>query len=321
MQHDRPTAPADDVQLLRLTNWSEAFDRPAVDAVVDGLLIPGRWTALVAPAKAGKSTLALHIAHSLARGLEPFTGADQDRLSVLYVDGEMGELDVVERLRALQQTPADLELLHYSDLPPKGDSMPGGLALVSAAQHLGASVVILDGLNAFVSGAEKDDVPWRALYEHTIAPLKRAGCAVLSSDNTGKDPTLSARGSSVKLDKADAIMEVKRTESGVKVTTTLQRSPAYHREFTLAMSGLDGVSPISYRHCTASWPSGTQAAVALLDSLNLPLSAGRPTVQAALKQAGQKGPRTEVLNAAIRYRKHAGTVPGTPPPEQLGEQW
>jgi RecA-family ATPase len=272
--HDSPNSQTAEYPLLRLTSWADAFNRPPVDAVVDGLLIPGRWTALVAPAKAGKSTLALHIAHCLARGLEPFTGATQVPVPVLYVDGEMGELDVVERLRALDQTPADLELLHYSDLPPKGDTMPGGLALTSAAQHLGAVVVILDGLNAFISGAEKDDVPWRALYEHTIAPLKRAGCAVLSSDNTGKDPTLSARGSSVKLDKADAIMEVKRTEAGVKVSTTHQRSAAFHRDFMLAMSGLDGVEPISYCHCVSSWPTGTQAAVTVLDDLGLPENDG-----------------------------------------------
>ena len=295
---------------VRLTDWAAAFARPPVEAVVDGLLFPGRWTGFVAPAKAGKSTLALHIAHRLARGLEPFSAGHRPPEAVLYLDGEMGEIDVVERLDAADLRPADLGLLAYSDLPPKGDTVQGGAAIVSTAHRLGASVVVLDGINAFVSGAEKDDGPWRALYEHTIGPLKRAGVAVLTSDNTGKDVTLSARGSSVKLDKADGVVLVKRTDDGVRLTTTHARTSSYVRELTLNVTGTDGTAPISFTVSPFAWPAGTLDAVALLDSLGVPATAGRPACLAALKVAGE-GVRTEVLAAAIRWRKGSGTPPGT----------
>jgi hypothetical protein len=291
---------------LRLIDWQAAFNRPIADAIVDGLVFPGRWTALVAPAKAGKSTLTLHVGHTLARGHDPFHSGTLPPLGVLYLDGEMGELDVIERLEALDLTPADLPRLHYTDIVPKGDTLQGGAAIVSAAVVLGVGLVILDGLNAFVTGAEKDDTPWRNLYEYTVAPLKRAGIAVLSNDNTGKDVSLSARGSSTKLDKADAIVAVKRTDNGVNLHTTHQRSNGYLRTLDLAMSGLSGEQPIVYRQTAAAWPAGTHDAVALLDSLGIPVDDGRQKVRAALKTAGHKL-RNDVLAAAIRYRK---TCPG-----------
>jgi len=291
---------------LTLIDWTTAFHRPTVDALVEGLVFPGRWTAKVAPAKLGKSTLELHIAHSLARGLSPFLGTRQPPIDVLYLDGEMGELDVLERLEALDLAPSDLPHLHYTDLFPKGDTVQGGAAIVSTALALKVAVVILDGINAFITGAEKDDSPWRALFEHTVAPLKRAGIAVLSTDNTGKDITLSARGSSAKLDKADAIIMLKRTDDGLNLRTTHQRTSGYLRTLDLAMTGLSGDEPINYRQTSSAWPAGTHDAVALLDSLGIPIDNGRERTRAVLKAAGHKL-RNDVLSAAIRYRK---TCPG-----------
>lgn len=292
--------------LMPLVDWPTAFNRPAVDAIVDGFVFPGRWTAIVAPAKLGKSTLELHIAHALARGLDPFRGTTQPPIGVLYLDGEMGEPDVLERLAALDLGPADLSCLHYTDLFPKGDTVQGGIAIVSTAKALGVGVVMLDGLNAFITGAEKDDTPWRNLFEQTVAPLKRAGIAVLSSDNTGKDVTLSARGSSAKLDKADAIVLLKRTDSGINLSTTHQRTSGYTRSVDLAMTGLGGDQPITYRQIDGAWPAGTHDVVALLDRLGVPVDTGREKARATLSAAGHKL-RNDVLSAAIRYRK---TCPG-----------
>ncbi len=288
--------------LMKLVDWASAFNRPPVDAVVDGYVFPGRWTALVAPAKTGKSTLAMHIGIKLSQGIDPFHGSTQEPIDVLYLDGEMGELDVVERLQALDLTPADLARFHYTDILPKGDTLQGGAAIVSTALGLGAGLVIMDGLNAFVTGAEKDDTPWRNLFDHTIAPLKRASLPVLSSDNTGKDTTLSARGSSVKLDKADAIIELKRTDNGLTLTTTHQRSSQYTRRLDLNIDGLDESQPINYRPAHGAWPAGTARLAAELDRLGVPTKAGRDQARQALKAAGATAPNV-VLSAAIRYRK------------------
>lgn len=288
--------------LLTLTDWADAFNRPPTEAIVDGLIFPGRWTAKVAPAKTGKSTLELHIAHTLSRGIDPFHGTPQPPVGILYLDGEMGEVDIVERLEALDLGPPDLTRLHYTDIIPKGDTLQGGVAIVSTAKALEVAVVVLDGLNAFVSGAEKDDTPWRNLFEHTIAPLKRAGIAVLSTDNTGKDISLSARGSSTKLDKADAIVMLKRTDDGLNLHTTHLRSASFLRTIDLLITGLEGDQPISFRRVEGSWPAGTHDVVAVLDRLAIPVDDGRERVRATLKTGGYKF-RNDVLTAAIRYRK------------------
>lgn len=301
-----PTTNGHNALLLQLVDWDAAFNRPTVDAVVEGFVFAGRWTAINSPAKAGKSTLLLHIAHTLARGRDPFTDAPQPSVPVLYLDGEMGEGDTVERLTALDLAPAHLTQLHYTDMFPKGDTIQGGAAIVSTAKALEVAVVMLDGMNAFVSGAEKDDTPWRNLFENTVAPLKRAGIAVLSSDNTGKDVTLSARGNSVKLDKADAIITLKRTDEGVTLNTTHSRTSHYFRALDLAIVGAEGEQPISYCQTTGVWPAGTKDIVALLDSLDIPIDSGREGTRTALKAGGHKV-RNEVLSAAIRYRKtHIG---------------
>src|SRR4051794_28984508 len=80
------TTPVAEFRPVQLLDWSTAFNRPPIDAVVEGLIFPGRWTAFVAPAKQGKSTFALHIAHRLACGLDPFDpNVVGDRLGVLYL--------------------------------------------------------------------------------------------------------------------------------------------------------------------------------------------------------------------------------------------
>lgn len=308
-------APA--VEPLPLVGWPELFDRTEVEeAHVDGLVIPGRWIALVAPAKAGKSTLTLHIATALATGRDPFTDEPRPPLSVLYIDTEMARLDVYERLAAAGYGPDDLARLHYCDIPPKCDDVPGAVAVTSSVHLHAVDVVVLDGINGLVSGAEKDDVPWRRFFELTIAPLKRAGVAVLTTDNMGKDRTLSGRGSSVKIDKPDAVIELSRTDRGVRLYCTHRRAWTVLTELQLSIIGQDGSEPIRYRITEDAWPAGTAAAAALLDRLGVPKEYGRAKVRAILREHGE-GLRDVVLAAAIRYRKASGTGPGTGTPEQV----
>jgi hypothetical protein len=298
----------------RLVNWHDLFNRAeAEEAIVDGLILPGRWTALVAPAKVGKSTLALHIATKLATGFDPFTGATIEPIRVLYVDGEMGQLDVRERLIALDLTPDDLGLLGYTDNPPKCNTMEGATALVSMVRSVGARLVVLDGLNALIVGAEKDDTPWRDLYEQTIDPLKRDGVAILSNDNMGKDPSLGGRGSSVKMDKTDGIFTLTRTQDGVLLKCTHTRTASLRVEVSLTIVGADGATPITYREGLRSWPADTKKVAAILDRLGVPREFGRDKARAAIKNAGETGIRNDVLAAAIRWRKNLSPTSGTGP--------
>jgi hypothetical protein len=287
---------------VELIDWSTLHERP--DEIVEGVIIPGRWTAIAAKAKMGKSTYLMYVTVEISNGRDPFTGQPVDTVAVLYVDAEMGRFDLAERLCELGHAPARLAHWYATDLPPRLDTLEGGSTLALAAHQLGARVVVIDGINGAVTGAEKDDTTWRAFYDFTIAPLKRNGIAVLTGDNLGKDATLGPRGSSVKVDKPDAIYGATRTDDGLrlKIHDGARRTAAYPLEHTYVITGLDGSAPISYRPTAQSWPAGTREAADVLDRLGIPTNHGRRKVRTALSEAGE-AMADNVLNAAIRWRR------------------
>jgi KaiC/GvpD/RAD55 family RecA-like ATPase len=288
---------------LPITPWEELFAGVTVtDAIVEGLILPGRWVSIVAAAKTGKSSLLLHIATALTRGRDPFTAAPRPPLRVLYLDLEMGRLDVVERLTELGLGPADLAWLDYLDIVPKCDQLQGATAVVSKVNAVGHQLVIVDGMNGLIDGAEKDDVPWRRVFDYLIAPLKRAGVAVLTADNTGKDKTLGARGSSVKADKPDGVLDLTRTDNGVRLKATHRRTAAIAAELTLIVKGGDGDQALDFHITTTDWPAGTADAARTLDKLGVPLDHGRNKARVILKMNGV-GMRDSVLAAALKYRQ------------------
>lgn len=312
----------DDMDDLGLIDWSEAFGNHAPEVpIVDGLIFPGRWTAIVAPAKAGKSTWALHVAHRLARGIDPW---DANKLhadgpmAVLYLDAEMGRLDTVGRLTAIGLTANDLDNLAYTDLPHKFDQLETASWLARAANLIQPSVVILDGINGFVTGAEKDDTPWRMLYEFAIAPLKRAGIAVISTDNTGKDEQLGARGSTVKTDKADVIFTMRASRDDYMnhqtvITRKHARTTSFVDQLTLRVNGI-GTGQIEY-----VIPGAAQQAPAIvtrddilrvcrtLAGLGVPITASTPEAAKELRVEGFSV-RTSLVQAAVEYRREGNPV-------------
>ena len=287
---------------IELIDFATIHDRP--DEIVDGLLMPARWTSIAAKAKQGKTTFEMYVSVEASRGRDPFTGHRIDAVTVLYVDAEMGRFDLAERLTELGHDPAQLTNWHATDLPPRLDTLEGGNALTVAARQLGARVVVIDGINGAVTGAEKDDTTWRAFYDYTIGPLKRAGVAVMTGDNLGKDASLGPRGSSVKVDKPDAVYLASRTDNGLKlkIHDGARRTAAYPLEHVYLIDGLDGSEPIRYRPTPQAWPAGTREASDVLDRLGIPVEHGRRKVRQALAEAGE-AMADNVLNAAIRWRR------------------
>lgn len=293
-----------DVEPYPLVALDDLFaPSPITEAHVDGLIFPGRWTQIVAAAKAGKSTLGIHLAVSLALGRDPFSGAPRPALSVTYLDAEMGRLDMGERLRELNLNPDDLRgRFRYTDVKYHLNELQGATAMLSSLQRHRADVVIIDGLNGAVIGAENDDTTWRPFYDHFVHHAKVAGIGIVTLDNLGHDQTKSTRGHTAKIDKPDAVLKLTRTDDGVKLKTTHQRTAAYLDELTLKVRGTDGTRPITYEHTDDAWPAGTAEVMRLLDQLGVDQAAGRTAARAALKQAGHSAANT-ALAAAIRARK------------------
>ena len=294
---------------LEFIDWGQVHD-PAGD-VVEGFALAGRWTATVAAAKAGKSILLIAMSAELSEGRDPWSGEEREPLDVVYIDTEMGRVDIEQRLNDCGYEPSQLKRWHACEIPPRLDTPEGGRSVMASVVEHDARLIVIDGLNGVVSGAEKDDTPWRDLYQHTIRPLKIASASVVSADNHGKDETLGPRGSSVKLDKADAIIRITRSEGGVTLRATHRRTGDYHERIDLDVTGLDGSVPVRYRrHGGTVWPDGTARVAALLDELGVPLDAGRPSVRRTLREMAEGAvdneryrARNDVLGAAIRWRK------------------
>jgi hypothetical protein len=293
---------AEDELLLELIDWSVVHD-PA-DDLVERYVMPGRWTQNVVGAKGGKSSWTMWLAVELSEGRDPVDGTPAAPVTVLYCDAEMGRDDLEALIRDMGHEPLALSNLHCSERRPRLDTDLGAAMLLGRVDRLGARLVVLDGLNGYIApeADENASSTWRAIFDYTVQPLKDRGVAVLSNDNMGKDPTRGSRGNSAKTDKADGVVVAKKTEQGLSLRTTHARAGAYFDHLDLNAEGFDRSKPIRYWRGSGGWPSGTQAAVQLLDRLGIPLEWGGKKVRQAVRAANETV-SNEALAGAIRFRK------------------
>jgi RecA-family ATPase len=145
------------------TFW--ATESPVEDWLLEPVVAAGRQTAIYATAKAGKSLLVLDATAAAATGRSVLGYPPQEPITVLYVDLEMTEADLRERLTDLGYGPEDdLSRLHYYQLPPLPplDGEFGGEILTSIAIEREAALVVIDTMARAVSGAENDADTMRA---------------------------------------------------------------------------------------------------------------------------------------------------------------
>lgn len=311
--------------MVDLVDFAEVHD--SADDLVEGLFLPGRWTQMPAAAKAGKSTLLVWITLELSEGRDPFDGTPIEPAVVLYADGEMGRDDLEELIRSCGRDPLKLPNWHATTERPRLDTPAGSARLLRRVDDLSARLVILDGLNGFVDpgASENDDTTWRPMFSLAILPLKERGVAVGSADNKGKDTGKGSRGSSVKVDKPDAVIEVRRIDGGTRLAATHRRGSAFLAALDLTVDGLDGVGSTRFRRSAEGYPSGTQAAVAVLDRLGVSRDDGRRKVRARLRDEAATAEAdgrdstefhiaNDVLGAALRFRKlDLSGRPSSPP--------
>lgn len=280
--------------------WGGAED--AEDWLVEPILARGRGHLLYAPAKAGKSLLALYVAACAATGRAVLDRPAGAPIRVLYCDLEMTRADVRERLTEMGFTADDdfLNLAYYS-LPSLAalDTPQGGAELVElAAGHL-ADLVVIDTISRAVSGEENSNDTAQAFARHTGTPLKAAGRALWRIDHAGKDTERGARGGSAKVDDVDVVHLLTPRDSG---RFTLKATHSRMGWIPAVVELERRLEPLAYTTAASSWPAGTKAAADALDRLGIPLDATRRTAVAALRSAGE-GARNETVAAALRYRR------------------
>jgi hypothetical protein len=279
------------------TFW--ARDHEEAEWVYPDVLARGRGHALYAAHKAGKSLLMLFLAVQLATG--------KDRNAVLYLDYEMTEADIFDRLEDMGHGPgSDLSRLRYALLPtlPPLDTVTGAdalMVLVDGVQgdfpdhHL---VVIIDTISRAVCGEENSADTFRDFYSHTGIRLKRRGVTWARLDHGGKDISAGQRGSSAKGDDVDLAWKLVQTQGGVSLHRELARMPWVPQRVNLGLFE----DPLRYAPITDDWPAGTGETANLLDRLSVPLDASSRTASAALKSVNE-GRRRQVVVAALRWRR------------------
>lgn len=313
---DAPPAPPIDPFIDWTEFWSR--DRSAPEWLLEDMLARGRGHSIYAPHKGGKSLLALWWASRLVA----------EGVVVIYLDYEMGEDDLHERLGDMGHGPgSDLSLLRYALLPtlPPLDTAAGGAELLAIAdremeRHPGRHVaVVIDTIGRATVGEENPADTIRGFYRHTGLGLKQRGATWARLDHAGKDPARGARGSSAKGDDVDIVWRLVPVEGGVELHRDAARMGWVPERVTLR---LEGDPVLRFVPTSGSWPSGTIETAAALDRLKVPLEASGQQALAALREVNE-GRRKAVVLAALRHRRmasnapgeEAGTALGTAPPE------
>ena len=176
--------------------------------ILDPILGAGRLCLIYGPSGVGKSLLALGIAWAAASGAS-FLGWQASRPhKVLYLDGEMSEADLRQRLRLFGPAPPSLSFsLADRTLGPVLD-----LARLDGLERLVASwdwpeLLVIDSLSTLAGLVGIDPERWHELRRFLMA-LRRAGVSVLVIHHTNRDGDL--RGSRRREDAMDLVMALRR---------------------------------------------------------------------------------------------------------------
>jgi KaiC/GvpD/RAD55 family RecA-like ATPase len=277
---------------------------PDKDWVVEPIVPRGRGVVIYGPPKAGKSLFLLDISAAAATGNSVLGQPPRNRVPVLYLDFEMTEDDVRERLTDLGYGPAsDLSGLTYlqTTLLPPLDTQAGGDALMVLVERFLPELVVVDTMASGVEGEESSADTYRSFYRWAGRRLKEAGVALLRIDHEGKERGKGQRGSSAKRDDVDVVFRIVRSaETNLRLMCTHSRVPWVPREVSI----MRHLNPV-LRHVVAidSWPAGTMELAATLDEIGVPLDASFNVANRALTESFGKGRRKSDVLAALRFRK------------------
>lgn len=282
-------------------DWFELFDSDSKhNWLVHGFWPVGRQLQLHAPRKSGKSLFMLYVAASLAAGRDPFTGETVLPRRVVYLDYEMTEEDVRERLKQMRFAPNDLHNLKYYLLPSLKpfDTAQGGKQLIDLLLRDAAEVLVIDTLARVVQGGENDNDTYRHLYQHTGVQLKRHGISMARLDHEGHGGNHS-RGASSKSDDVDIVWQLGTERNRLQIRRKATRINWVPDSIDLERT----TEPLRFSAKQLDHGERIEEKIRELNELGLPLDATRQDATKAFANAGRRPGRTELLQAALTSRR------------------
>lgn len=282
--------------------WTSFWESPRkADWLCEPLLPRGRRVVTYAAAKEGKSLLALDVAARLATGRPCLDRPGGEPVNVIYLDLEMTEDDLYERLTDMGYGPEDdLSHLFYYVLPklPPLNKPEGGRELLTMATLHEAQLVVIDTTSAALDGPENDSEFMREFGRLTAMPLKSLGITVWRLDHAGKDVTKGQRGTSAKNDGEDLVWLLTASQGGVTLRATHRRQGWAPQNVNLVRLA----DPLRHERPAETWPPGTSELAGTLDALGIPLDASNRAARQMLKEHN-KSASNETLSKALRWRR------------------
>ena len=297
-----------------LVDWCRLLTQGAPDPewLLEPFLPAGRLVALVGEAKAGKSLFALEAALALATGRAFLDRASREPRRVLYLDYEMCDADLAERVEDMGYGPDDHESLagrlayYQSPNLPVLNSPAGAAGLLELVDHHRPDVVFVDTLQRVFDGQENDAEPFQELYRLAWMPLRRRGVTVCRLDHTGHTEKRRPRGSSSKGDDVDVAWTLKATAAGIRLVR--QASRMQWVPDSIDVLRCDD-PPLHRLAGQRALPPGAAEWADVLDQLDAPDNLGERKLRTWLNEACrlaatsyQRAPRGEVLRAAMKLR-------------------
>jgi len=287
-------------------DWHDLFgrERSGREWLIEDLWPRGRLLSITAPYKAGKSLLALYLAAHLAAGSDPWTGEPTPPVRVVYLDYEMTEEDVLERVEDMAFGPADLAGLRYFLHPvlPRLDTHEGGRLLLDLAAEHGAEAVIIDTFSRVVESRDYTGHEVRAFFHWTARPLKQRGVALARLDHTSHGSGDRAGGSAAKGADVDVGWVIHPEGADWSSARIEHHGLTRVRWVPPRIDLVRSEEPLRYRRPERTWPDDTEEVAARLDLLGVPLDTTANAALARLREQGV-GARRAVVLAAIRYRR------------------
>jgi hypothetical protein len=310
-----------------LVNWKEFWtqEHTTEDWICKPLIARGRQTAIFAGAKTGKSWLTLNAVAALATGKPIFGQALQPPVNCLYLDYEMIESDLYERLEQFGYTEDDdLSHFHYAIIPslPPLNTPEGASALMHLIRLVKAEVVVIDTTGRAIDGEENSADSYREFARTTGLALKREGVACVRTDHAGKNAKLGQRGSSAKNDDVDIVFQLSKTDDGLRLKRTHTRIGWVPDTVDLIVEDFDDT--INIRLKTKERTGFTTQELDLarkLDQLGFPTEMGVNEIITQAKQLGVKLSRKTTLSRAIQARQMPRPLDGNQFPPKNGNQW
>lgn len=208
---------------------------PAVVALVKGIIGPGDFSVLYGASGAGKTFLALDLAHCVARGA-PWHGLRVRSAPVLYVSNE-GIRGCRHRIVALNEKygPTQLRLArlqtHVTLAQGEGgdaglDTILQALTKFEAMTGQPTGLVIIDTLARAIGGDDENSAQaMMGFVERRVGEIiRKTGAAVLVVHHPGKDSGRGMRGSTALFAASDTVLRIEQRSKSRDRTLIVEKS-------------------------------------------------------------------------------------------------